>query len=522
MAKKKARHKKKAVRNKAAINKSTPLTQEEIDQLVKAKTNKWNMERERASHKELNSNLNRIKQEYDTQQEYIKSSQFIADKAKEVNIAPELKSDVFTNPYDKVMELYKSGSRDDLKKAYGNLDGKEITKFREYMYQDRFKNEIHHILGNDIEDFAFNMDSHIKNTTRSARENNVKLNAVGVDPHVEAKLTKDLRTEIHAGNEYISNVKKSIFDSNGKVRNYDNYGKVVNELEKMEPTSDNFIKTAEMLNLDRSGTGHKGSLSEKDMKKFVKRTYDGGDVDAYMKRMNPYLPYKLDEGDEYFTTFKSFVKENGAKLKKEQDIDNMISSRVRQNTKEGADNLIAKQKRKEEKLLNKNNKKIEKASKKQQQKAMDKIRAHTGTEGGTLSDVFKGKASGWTKFNVGVNALMTIGEYKEGRNEGKSVLGAATDAAVNFVGMEMLGIWGALGLGAIKGGTTLAAKTAKYTIESSRSMNNIQRFTPFADAQFQDNQQLATMRQSGMELAKMSQYNLQQTLMGTEARNLHR
>ena len=44
----------------------------------------------------------------------------------------------------------------------------------------------------------------------------------------------------------------------------------------------------------------------------------------------------------------------------------------------------------------------------------------------------------------------------------------------------------------------------------------------FSGAQFADNQQLATMRQSGMEMAKMSQYNLQQTLMGNEANHLHR
>ena len=30
------------------------------------------------------------------------------------------------------------------------------------------------------------------------------------------------------------------------------------------------------------------------------------------------------------------------------------------------------------------------------------------------------------------------------------------------------------------------------------------------------------MRQSGMELAKMAQYNLEQSLMGAEAKHLHR
>jgi hypothetical protein len=53
-------------------------------------------------------------------------------------------------------------------------------------------------------------------------------------------------------------------------------------------------------------------------------------------------------------------------------------------------------------------------------------------------------------------------------------------------------------------------------------MNSAANFQTFGDAQFMDTQQLATMRQSGMEMAKMAQYNLQQTLMGNEATYLHR
>ena len=53
-------------------------------------------------------------------------------------------------------------------------------------------------------------------------------------------------------------------------------------------------------------------------------------------------------------------------------------------------------------------------------------------------------------------------------------------------------------------------------------MNSAANNQVFGGAQFMDTQQLATMRQSGMEMAKMSQYNLQQTLMGNEATYLHR
>ncbi len=142
-------------------------------------------------------------------------------------------------------------------------------------------------------------------------------------------------------------------------------------------------------------------------------------------------------------------------------------------------------------------------------KEIDKIRRYTGTEGGTLTDFFKGSRGNF--LNVGMSVVGAVSEFKEGRNAGKTILGSATDATLSFAVTEMLGMRATIGLMAAKGITNLAAIGTKYALNSSRSMNNIQRFSPFADAQFQDTQQLATMRQSGMELAKMSQYNLQQT-----------
>ena len=58
--------------------------------------------------------------------------------------------------------------------------------------------------------------------------------------------------------------------------------------------------------------------------------------------------------------------------------------------------------------------------------------------------------------------------------------------------------------------------------KESRRMNSAANQGVFGNAQFQDTQQLATMRQSGMEMAKMANYNLQQTLMGNEATYFHR
>lgn len=69
---------------------------------------------------------------------------------------------------------------------------------------------------------------------------------------------------------------------------------------------------------------------------------------------------------------------------------------------------------------------------------------------------------------------------------------------------------------------TIAVSAIEGLNTMSRTMNSMQRRQLFGESQFMDTQQLATMRQSGMELAKMSQYNLQQSLMGNEAEHLHR
>lgn len=73
-----------------------------------------------------------------------------------------------------------------------------------------------------------------------------------------------------------------------------------------------------------------------------------------------------------------------------------------------------------------------------------------------------------------------------------------------------------------KSAPTIAVSAIEGLNTMSRTMNSMQRRQLFGESQFMDTQQLATMRQSGMELAKMSQYNLQQSLMGNEAEHLHR
>lgn len=121
-----------------------------------------------------------------------------------------------------------------------------------------------------------------------------------------------------------------------------------------------------------------------------------------------------------------------------------------------------------------------------------------------------------------ISGITAIGTYKDNRREGRSVLSSAARAGVDFVLSETLGFGAYMALNLVKEVPDLAVKGAAALFKETRRMNSAARFSTFGDASFQDTQQLATMRQSGMELAKMSQYRLEQTLMGNEAKYLHR
>ncbi len=120
-----------------------------------------------------------------------------------------------------------------------------------------------------------------------------------------------------------------------------------------------------------------------------------------------------------------------------------------------------------------------------------------------------------------VNVLGAVGDYKAERRKGRGVIASAVTAGAKFAVFEALGAW-ALPVQLVSALPGMAIKGADMLYKENRRMNSSANFQVFGDAQFMDTQQLATMRQSGMEMAKMAQYNLQQTLMGNEATYLHR
>lgn len=133
-----------------------------------------------------------------------------------------------------------------------------------------------------------------------------------------------------------------------------------------------------------------------------------------------------------------------------------------------------------------------------------------------LKQVFSGR-------NIGavLNLGFAISDYNQARNAGDGVIKAGAKAGAQFVAGEMLGGW-MMPVMLAKQVPTMAISAIEGTQKITRQMNSTGRIQTFGEAEFRDTQQLATMRQAGMELAKMSQYNLQQSIMGNEAQYMHR
>lgn len=124
-------------------------------------------------------------------------------------------------------------------------------------------------------------------------------------------------------------------------------------------------------------------------------------------------------------------------------------------------------------------------------------------------------------FGVAFSGVFAINDYKTAREEGKGVARSALRAGAQFVEGEVLGA-AMIPIGLAKAAPMMAIKGVEAAQSMTRQMNSVQRLQTFGNTHFQDTQQLATMRQSGMELAKMSQYNLQQAIMGNEAQYMHK
>ena len=159
----------------------------------------------------------------------------------------------------------------------------------------------------------------------------------------------------------------------------------------------------------------------------------------------------------------------------------------------------------------------------QQVRNLDDIANVTAREGGSAFDLLDElkDMSLLDKISTVANIGFAVSDYKDARRQGHGVISSVARAGTQFAMGELLGIYYPLLMGA-QALPGAIVKGSELLYKENRKMNSAANQQVFGGVQFQDTQQLATMRQSGMEMAKMAQYNLQQTLMGQEATHLHR
>ena len=140
--------------------------------------------------------------------------------------------------------------------------------------------------------------------------------------------------------------------------------------------------------------------------------------------------------------------------------------------------------------------------------------------GKALGDVVKHKKM--KAFNIGLSAWAGIDSYQTAREEGGSKLGAAAGAVVDAALPYALGA-------PLYAAYFAATELPELAVTASDAMGTYQRNMAkassnraFVNAHFDDTQQAFTMRQAGMAIAQRSKYNMQQAMMGNEARYMRK
>jgi Sec-independent protein translocase protein TatA len=140
--------------------------------------------------------------------------------------------------------------------------------------------------------------------------------------------------------------------------------------------------------------------------------------------------------------------------------------------------------------------------------------------GKALGNVVKHKKM--AAFNAGLSAWAGIDSYQTAREEGGSKLGAAAGAVVDAALPFVLGAPAYAAYFAATELPELAVTASDAMGTYQRNMAKASSNRAFVNAHFDDTQQAFTMRQAGMAIAQRSKYNMQQAMMGNEARYMRK
>ena len=152
--------------------------------------------------------------------------------------------------------------------------------------------------------------------------------------------------------------------------------------------------------------------------------------------------------------------------------------------------------------------------------AINAIKSHV------LNRYFKGgtTSGSFNKMTAGFDALMLAGvpdSYAENRANGNGVISSALSSVGEFAVNMMLPMKVAIPLMLAPEIGALAADAYKEVQQYGRDTARIQLNRPFSNSTFVDTKQTYTMRQAGLNLARQSKYNVQQAMLGDEARMIN-
>ena len=117
---------------------------------------------------------------------------------------------------------------------------------------------------------------------------------------------------------------------------------------------------------------------------------------------------------------------------------------------------------------------------------------------------------------------LLLNDYSSRRDEGDSVLSAAFGAAAQQGLAMATGFKGYMAFELLRNSGVIVDALESLSAQRRAYYANEQYQAPFRTNTFVDNEQLYTMRQAGMELAKQAKYKQVATMMGNEARYMHR
>ena len=121
-------------------------------------------------------------------------------------------------------------------------------------------------------------------------------------------------------------------------------------------------------------------------------------------------------------------------------------------------------------------------------------------------------------FNAGLGIWGANATFQDEKERGASTLSASASAGMELALPMMMTAKAYLGLQAVTELPNLAYEGALAAQRYRRHLAKESNGQAFMNAKFDDTEQAFTMRQAGMAIAKRSQYNTQQAMLGNEAK----